>query len=174
MYIKNSKICVFFKNFIFFVAVIFLASCSVSPLYDTETRAHEPSKNIKVGVIAGREGQKLRGFLLDMFRDVSYGKNQYDLQINLTKGEDSFAINEFGNATRVMFSYTAEIVFTEVAGKKVLLKRAFKVYNSYNISDQGDVILAIYGNLNVALLKELAGQISENVKIAISEVEREL
>lgn len=172
VYIKNSKICVFFKNFIFFAMVIFLAGCSVSPLYDDETRAHEPSKNIKVGVIAGREGQKLRGFLIDMFRDVSYGRNQYELQINLTRGEDTYAINEFGNATRVMFSYTASVMFSELVTRKVLLKRDFKVYNSYNISDQGDVILVIYGNLNVALLKELAGQISENVKIAISQNER--
>lgn len=165
---------ILFKKFFLIILFLFSFGCSFSPLYSGSGDDNN-NKNIKVGVIvAGKDGQKLRGFLIDAFRDILISKKNYNLEVELRKEEKTYALNEWGNATRVMFFYIAQIKFLDSLSHKVLLEKELQVYNTYNISDRGDVLLAMYGNMNVGLLKELASKIAENIKMVIDTSEKNL
>jgi hypothetical protein len=126
------------------------------------------ANNIDVDVIAERDGQILRGFVVDSLRDLSFAKEKYRLTISLTYVEKPFAIATDGNAKRVSLSYVANVVLKNHR-EEVVFTRPVSVHASSNISSaQGEAILSLYGRDNGALLKELGRRILESLKVFLS------
>ncbi|GHT97643.1 hypothetical protein FACS1894126_2080 [Alphaproteobacteria bacterium] len=126
---------------------------------------------IDVDVIAEREGQKLRSYLLDTLRDIKISQKSVDkhfrLKITLTSSEKKYAFSTDGNAKRILFSYVAHTQLLD-ENKNVLMNRDIYVSTGYNISHpHGEISLSIYGRNNEALIKELGYKILENVKMCL-------
>jgi hypothetical protein len=147
----------------------------VKPLYDgaplsySEVRGTDAigAGNIYVDVIAERAGQKLRSHLVDALRDIKFVRKKYRLGIILDQKEKPFAFSADGNAKRVFFIYSANVVLTNEEGKK-LSERNISASTSYNIAHtQGEVGVSLYGRYNDALLKELSCRIIENIKTVL-------
>ncbi|MDR2681852.1 MAG: hypothetical protein LBB29_02295 [Holosporaceae bacterium] len=151
---------------------LFLLGCSIRPLYHHADRnASKVASNIDVDVIAEREGQKLRSYLIDIFRDIDiFSKlphRHFRLQINLSSSEKQYAFSTDGNAKRIKFSHVAQVVLLDENQRK-LMDREITVSVGHNIShSQGEISLSIYGRNSETLLKELAHKILENIKMVL-------
>jgi hypothetical protein len=123
------------------------------------------TRRIHVDVIAERDGQKLRGFILNTLRDLRFAKKKYRLKITLLYTEKPFAYSTDGNAKRLRLSYTANVILKNENGDEIF-SRPISVHTSSNIaSAHGEVVLVLYGRNNNALLRELSGRIVENIKV---------
>ncbi|GHU11326.1 hypothetical protein FACS189449_02550 [Alphaproteobacteria bacterium] len=157
-----------------FLILFLLWGCSVRPLYYTSPDAKDANTScpIDVDVIAGREGQKLRSYLLDTLRDIKIShksaNKHFRLKITLVPSEKRYAFSTDGDAKRVLFSYVAHARLLD-ENKNVLMNRQISVSISYNIShSHGEVSMSIYGRNNEALIKELSYKILENVKMVVA------
>ena len=139
--------------------------CSVKPLYNCKV----PSDNqMNVDVIAERDGQKLRGFIVDSLRDLGFTDKKYRLTITLTYVEKPFAHSTAGNANRVQLSYTANVIMKNEK-REIVFRRPISVFTSNNISSaSGEVLLSLYGRNNNTLLKELSCRIVESLRVFLS------
>ncbi|GHT94940.1 hypothetical protein FACS1894122_12040 [Alphaproteobacteria bacterium] len=143
------------------VFVLFLlVGCSARPLYYASPDAEDTTTgcSIDVDVIAEREGQKLRSYLLDTLRDIKISSKSADkrfrLKIALTSSEKKYAFSTDGNAKRILFSYVARTQLLD-ENKNILMNRDISVSTGYNIShSHGEISLSIYGRNNEALIKE--------------------
>ncbi|MDR1334890.1 MAG: hypothetical protein LBJ19_01265 [Holosporaceae bacterium] len=146
-----------------------ISSCSVSPLYDeccSEPQA--TSAGVTVGVIGECDGQKLRSYLIDLFRDFPVKGNGYLLDVRLSRSEKSFAFEQDGYAKRRLFIYVADVNLLN-SDRKLLMQRQIKVYVSYNISSgQWGIEVSLYGRHNNIMMRELAHRIVEAVKVFLS------
>jgi hypothetical protein len=116
-------------------------------------------------VIAERDGQKLRGFILDALRDLRFAKKKYRLTITMAYSEKPFAYSSDGNAKRLQLLYTANVLLRDGSGREIF-SQPISVHAGSNISDAcGEVTLILYGRNNSALLKELSNRIIENIKV---------
>jgi hypothetical protein len=123
----------------------------------------------EIDVIAERDGQKLRGFIADAARDLGVSRRRCRLTVKLTYSEKPFAMSAAGTATRVMISYVADVTLKGDGGQ-VIFSRPISVSAGSNIADaRGEVILAMYGRNNSALLKELSDRIMENVRMFLAD-----
>jgi hypothetical protein len=152
-----------YKKISFLFLFLLCVGCSVTPLYDC-CKSSE-LQNIEVDVIANREGQKLRGFILGLLRDLPISKKKYRLSVNLTYSEKLFAFSNDGNAKRVRQSYTADVVLKN-ENREVIFKRDVSIHSSSNIaSAHGEVMLSLYGRNSNTLMKELSHRIVESIKV---------
>jgi hypothetical protein len=139
----------------------------VKPLYDEAPLSYSEKTgtgNIYVEVIAERAGQKLRSHLIDAFWDIKFVRKKYKLKTILEQKEKPFAFSADGNAKRVFFICSANVILTDEEGKK-LSEKNITASTSYNISHaQGEVGVSLYGRYNDALLKELSYRIVENIR----------
>jgi hypothetical protein len=141
--------------------------CSVNPLYDGDSQSGE-AQNFELDIIAEREGQKLRGYIMDSLRDLSFSGKRYRLTIQLARSETPFAFTTDGNARRLRISYTANVTLKNEK-REVIFSRPISVHTSSNISSaQGGVVLSLYGHNNSALLRELSNRIIENIKVFLT------
>lgn len=135
--------------------------CSITPLYQTA----ESENCMEIDVIAEREGQKLRRYLKDSFRDLSFVNTRKKLSVTINKIEKPFAISDDGNAKRLLLTYVAHVVLKD-HNNKVVYENNISTSISTNISNaQGEVLLSLYGNNNSSVLKELAYRITENIRM---------
>ncbi len=148
-----------------FLALLVISGCSVRPLYDGATSCDGKSSSIKVDVIANRDGQKLRSYLIDYLRDISFTDRKLRLTVTLSTVEKSFALDNTGAAHRLLSTSTAKVILRD-ENKKVIMDKNISMSTSYNIARaQGEVMLSLYGRMNSALLKELARRIVENIRM---------
>jgi hypothetical protein len=134
-------------------------------LYNSETLL---STSIDVDIIAERDGQKLRKFILDSLRDLGFTSKKYRLMITLKYTEKLFAYVDDGTAKRVRSSYIADVILKNEK-REILFKYPISVFTSVNISKApGEVLLSLYGRNNNAMLKELSNRIIENLKVFLS------
>jgi hypothetical protein len=120
-----------------------------------------------VDVIAERDGQQLRNYVVDLLRDLNFSNKKYRLIINLTCLEKAFAIATDGNARRVQLSYTANVILKNEKGE-IVSSWPVSVHTSSNISSlQGEVVFSLYARNNKVLLKELSCRIVENLRMLI-------
>jgi hypothetical protein len=123
---------------------------------------------VAVDVIAERDGQILRGYLMDSFRDLNFSKCRYRLTIQLSSLEKPFAFASDGNAKRLRLYYTADVTLKD-SQQKTLFHKLINVSRSSNISSaQGEVVFSLYGRNSGILLKELSARIIENIKVFLS------
>ncbi|MDR1375531.1 MAG: hypothetical protein LBJ45_01815 [Holosporaceae bacterium] len=156
-------------NFRFFL-LFFCVGCSVAPLYE-ENHPQRSCCNVTIDIIAERDGQILRRYLMDAFRDLHFQKRQYSLTIKLSSIEKSFAFASDGNAKRLRLYYTADAILKD-SQKKILFRKLMNVSRSSNISSvQGEVAFSLYGRNSGVLLKELSDRIVENIKVFLSHEE---
>lgn len=151
-----------------------LAGCSVRPLYDTpfSSAASRRFSDINVDVIAEREGQKLRSYLIDSFRNRKFAGKQYRLTVTLSENEREFAADVDDSAKRIMLTQTAHTILRDNTGN-IVFERDISASMSYNIAhSHGEVTLSLYGRHNDHLLKELCARIVENVHMALENEER--
>lgn len=156
------------------VLCLLLAGCSVRPLYNNNVLqsgnfgcSNSKLNNIYVDVIAEREGQKLRSFLIDSFRDLKFAKKHYRLSVKLSENEREFALDLDNSAKRVMLTQTAHVILKGDA-ENVIFERDISASMSYNIAhSHGEVTLSLYGRHNDHLLKELCARIVENIRMAL-------
>jgi hypothetical protein len=121
-----------------------------------------------VDIIAERDGQKLRGFILDSLRDLGLTHKKYRLTITLAYTEKPFAHSSDGNAKRVRLSYTADVILKNEK-REIIFRQPISVFISSNISSTpGEVLLSLYGRNNNALLKELSSRIVESLRVFLS------
>lgn len=155
----------FFRAAAFFLALLVISGCSVRPLYDDATSCDGKPSSIKVDVIANRDGQKLRSYLIDYLRDINFTDRKLRLTVTLSTVEKSFALDNTGAAHRLLSTSTAKVILKD-ENKKVIMDKNISMSTSYNIARaQGEVMLSLYGRINSALLKELARRIVENIRI---------
>ncbi len=148
-----------------FLALLVISGCSVKPLYDDATSCDGKSSSIKVDVIANRDGQKLRSYLIDYLRDINFTDRKLRLTVKLSTVAKSFALDHKGEAHRLLSTSTAKVILRD-ENKKVIMDKNISMSTSYNIARaQGEVMLSLYGRMNAALLKELARRIVENIRI---------
>ncbi|MDR2645605.1 MAG: hypothetical protein LBC04_00240 [Holosporaceae bacterium] len=148
-------------------ALIFLLciGCSARPLYQNGS---DGAQNIDVDIIAERDGQKLRGMILDSLRDVAITNGKYRLTVGLSYTEKPFAYTTDGNARRVQICYVADVILRDEK-KKIIFRQPVSVYANANIStDAGSILLSLHGRNNSALLKELSVRIIESLKVFLS------
>lgn len=144
---------------------LFISGCSVRPLYDDATSCNEKPSSIKIDVIANRDGQKLRSYLLDYLRDLNFTDQKLRLTVALSTVEKSFALNGTGVAHRLLSTSTAKVILKN-ENKKIIMDKNISISTTYNIAHaQGEVMLSLYGRMNSALLKELARRIVENIRM---------
>jgi hypothetical protein len=121
--------------------------------------------HIDVDVIAERDGQKLRRFILDALRNLRLAKKGYRLTITLDFSEKPFAHSSDGNAKRLRLSYRADVILKDEKGKEIF-SQPISVHTGVNIAGaHREVILALYGRNNNALLRELSSRIVENIRV---------
>ena len=134
-------------------------------MYDDATSCNGKSSSIKVDVIANRDGQKLRSYLIDYLRDISFTNRKLRLTVTLSTVAKSFALDHKGAAHRLLSTSTAKVILKD-ENKKVIMDKNVSMSTSYNIARaQGEVMLSLYGRINSALLKELARRIVENIRM---------
>lgn len=144
---------------------LFISGCSVRPLYDDATSCNEKPSRIKVDVIANRDGQKLRSYLIDYLRDINFTDQKLRLTVTLSTIEKSFALDDTGAAHRLLSTSTAKVILKN-ENKKIIMDKNVSMSTTYNIARaQGEVMLSLYGRINSALLKEFARRIVESIKM---------
>jgi hypothetical protein len=132
-------------------------------LYNYEESCGTP--DIQVDVIAERDGQRLRGFILDALRDLRFVKNRYRMTITLSYSEKPFAYSSDGNAKRLQLLYVANVILRDANGIEIF-SRSISVHTNGNIAGaHGEIVLALYGRNNSALLRELSNRIVENIRV---------
>ena len=65
--------------------------CSVRPLHEFRIES-KYQNNIYVDVIAGKNGQMLRGYLQDLIRDLDISEKKHTLTVSLTESEIPYAL----------------------------------------------------------------------------------
>lgn len=149
---------------------LFISGCSVRPLYDDATAGDENKPStVKVDIIANRDGQKLRSYLLDYLRDIQFTNQKLRLIVTLSTVEKSFALDNAGGAHRLLSTSTAKVILKN-ENKKIIMDKNISISTTYNIARaQGEVMLSLYGRINPALLKELARRIVESIRINLEQ-----
>ena len=168
---KNKKILLVRLPLLLLLAwcsiLLFLAGCSVRPLYEDATTSNGEQSAIKVDVIPNRDGQKLRSYLLDYLRDVQFTQEKMRLSTSLGLYEKSFALDSSGYSHRLLSTYTAHITLRN-SDRKVIMNKTISVSTQYNIAQtQGEMMLSLYGRNNSGMLKELAHRIVENIRMTL-------
>lgn len=141
--------------------------CSVRPLHEFRTES-EYQNNIYVDVIAGKNGQMLRGYLQDLIRDLDISDEKYILSVNLQEKRISYALADDCNAQRVKINLIANIVLKNAEGTDVVVTSVTGSTTRNIANAQGDVLLSMYDGVNGATLKDLAFRIVENLKVALA------
>lgn len=146
----------------------FLCGCSIHPLYENASSNEEKSGSVTVEIIPGKHGQKLRGYLCDLLRDIHLTNQTYSLVVSLSETSVPYAYTTADNPQRTLFNLTAFPVLKGLKGKKISLPSE-KISIGRNVaSSQGDVLLSMYDSVNNATIKELAFRIFKSVKVALS------
>ena len=127
----------------------------------------EYQNDIYVDVIAGRNGQMLRGYLQDLIRDLDISKEKYTLTVSLTENEIPYALADDCNAQRLRINLNANVILKNSEGKEVVSTSVFESTTRNVASAQGDVLLSMYNKVNGSVLKNLAFRIIENLKVAL-------
>lgn len=139
--------------------------CSVRPLHELRTESGYQN-NIYVDVIAGKNGQILRGYLQDLIRDLDVSNERHILSITLTENEVPYALADDCNAQRLKINLNANISLKNSEGKEVISTFVSESTTRNVASAQGDVLLSMYDKVNSSVLKNLAFRIIENLKVA--------
>jgi hypothetical protein len=154
---------------------ILFSGCSVEPLYDKRNDSNDllqvRDSCIEVDIIAERDGQKLRNFLMDSLRDLNLTEKKYRLIIRLSDEEKAFAFATDGNAKRLRLSYIANVALVNQIGKEVFSQSVTVSSNSNIANAHGEVLLSLYRRNSTPLLKELSARIVESVRIALLSLE---
>lgn len=141
--------------------------CSVRPLHKFRTES-EYQSNIYVNVIAGKDGQVLRGHLQDLIRDLDVSNEKYVLSVNLKENRIPYALADDCNAQRLKINLVANVVLKNWEGKDVVTTSVSGSTTRNIANAQGDVLLSMYDGVNGAVLKDLAFRIVENLKVALA------
>jgi hypothetical protein len=152
-----------------FALTMIVTACSVRPLYDDDhLRQKYDDAGITVGVIPERDGQRLRSYLVDLFRDLPIADGKYLLDVRLNCIEKSYAYGEDGYAKRQFFTHVADINLMD-NDRKTLLQKQVKIFGSHNISrGQWGIEVSLYGRHNSNAMKELAYKIVEEIRVFLS------
>ena len=118
-------------------------------------------------VIAGKNGQMLRGYLQDLIRDLDISDEKYVLSVALAEDHIHYALADDCNAQRLKINLVANITLTNSEGKKVVSTSVSESTTRNIASAQGDVLLSMYDKVNGFVLKNLAFRIVENLKVAL-------
>lgn len=119
-------------------------------------------------VIAGKNGQMLRGYLQDLIRDLDISDEKYILSVNLKEKRIPYSLADNCNAQRVKINLIANIVLKNAEGKNVVTISVTGSTTRNIANAQGDVLLSMYDGINGAVLKDLAFRIVENLKVALT------
>lgn len=146
--------------------LLLCCGCSIRPLHELRTDS-EYQNDIYVDVIAGRNGQMLRGYLQDLIRDLDISKEKYTLTVSLIENEIPYALADDCNAQRLRINLNANVILKNSEGKEVVSTSVFESTTRNVASAQGDVLLSMYNKVNGSVLKNLAFRIIENLKVAL-------
>jgi hypothetical protein len=128
-------------------------------------RRQSTGAGISVGVIADRDGQRLRSYLVDLLRDLPITDGKYLLDVCLSYREKAFAFGQDGYAKRQFFTYIADVGLMD-CNRKTLMRRQIKVHSSHNISrGQWGIEVSLYGRHSSIVMKQLAYRIIEAVRV---------
>ena len=141
--------------------------CSIRPLHELKTGA-EYQSNIRVNVVAGKNGQVLRGYLQDLVRDLDISSEGYVLSVNLKENKIPYALADDCNAQRLKINLVANVVLKNSEGKSILVTTVSGTTTRNIASAQGDVLLSMYDRVDGSVLKDLAFRIVENLKVALA------
>ena len=141
--------------------------CSVRPLHEFRTES-EYQNNIYVDVIAGKNGQMLRGYLQDLIRGLDVSNERYILSVNLKEHQTRYALADDCNAQRLKINLVANVVLKNSEGKNVVVTSVSGSTTRNIANAQGDVLLSMYDGVNGSVLKDLAFRIVENLKVALT------
>ncbi len=141
------------------------SGCSIHPLHEKiET---EVQNRIYVSVIAGKNGQVLRGYLQDLIRDLDVSDKHCVLSVNLREDDIRYALADDGNNQRLKINLTADVTLRDSEGKDLVVTSVYGSTTRNIASAQGDVLLSMYDKANGIILKDLAFRIIENLKVAL-------
>lgn len=127
----------------------------------------EHHSNIHVGVIAGKNGQMLRGYLQDLVRDLDISNERYLLSVVLTENHVRYALADDCNAQRLKINLITNVSLKNSEGKEVISTSVSESTTRNIANAQGDVLLSMYDRVDGAVLKNLAFRIVENLKVAL-------
>jgi len=121
-----------------------LPGCGFQPLYARSGANDAPAElaEIFVGVIADRQGQILRGFLIEALNPEGRPTSpRYTLSVGLRTS--SIGIDRDDDIIRASFQATASFSLTTQDGDATLLQRSVRNTSSYNIlQDQFSTLVA--------------------------------
>ena len=158
--------------------------CSVKPLYELKTEAGSETEseagavapfrnNIFVNVVAGKNGQMLRGYLQDLIRDLDISDEHYTLSVTLREVHIPYALADDGNAQRLKINFIADVDLKNFEGESVLSTSVSESTTRNVASSQGDILLSMYDRVNGSVLKGLAFRIVENLRLTLAKKSRQ-
>jgi len=116
-----------------------LAGCGFQPLYG-DLGGYGPVSQqlaaIDVGVIADREGQLMRTYLIERLNPNGRPvEPSYDLDVVLAETQRDLGVREDDTSTRGNLTIEAEFVLTDLAGDEIVYSDTARTITSYNILD---------------------------------------
>lgn len=140
-----------------------LAACGFQPLYGT-TPSGGPMADelalVDVGVIADREGQQLRSFLMERLNPSGQAAEPlYRLVVDLDEDRASFAVQDDDTVTRFNLNVTASFLLLDKTTNDVLLERTSTTTASFNVLDDQFSTLASERNARENALEAISNDI---------------
>ncbi len=118
--------------------VLLLGACGFRPMMggdSTDGAVAGKMATVEVAEIKDRSGQKMRNLLIDRFyQDRRPSSAEYRLDVVLTTGEQSLAIEKDASASRVQWTATATYRLVHIPTGKVVLQGNSRAVPGYNVS----------------------------------------
>ncbi len=140
-----------------------LAGCGFQPLYGTTSSGSAMSEElalVDVGIIADREGQQLRSFLMERLNPSGEAVEPiYRLVVDLSEDRAAFAVQDDDTITRFNLNVTANFLLLDRATDDLLMQRRSTATASFNVLDDQFATLASERNARESALEAISDDI---------------
>ncbi len=114
-----------------------LAACGFEPMYGERrgVAVHNELQTVRIGLIANRQGQQLRRYILDR---IHSGDNTptalYELDVGIIENRAYYGIQRDLTATYARLQLTGAYTLRDVKTGQPVLTGSVNVYSSYNVA----------------------------------------
>lgn len=137
-----------------------LGACGFQPLYGRTGGGPDELAEIAVGVIADREGQILRGFLMESLNPSGRpAQPRFELSVGLSTSTRTLGIDRDDDIVRAAYSARASFTLKTSGGDADLLSRSISNSSSYNILQDQFATLSAEEAAQTRVMQQLANDI---------------
>ncbi|MEB3701445.1 hypothetical protein Bealeia1_00507 [Candidatus Bealeia paramacronuclearis] len=118
------------------LAISLLSGCGFRPLYGPQLKTTQDLSNIKVMIIADRDGQNLRNHLLDLLNPYGVPCHpEYILDTKLTTGSVEVGVRRDATTSRKELVATAFLNLRNIESGQIVLTKVLTSKNTYTAMD---------------------------------------